>query len=112
MKKQTKFPKPERFIEIRNNLDLTQTEMAEAGGTTLRQVQFLEGGDRQFTMKWARAFTEGLHALGFTDITPWMFFSDPAQVLSEEDRDLLDRYHALPENLKAAVDAILSGKQT
>ncbi|AEP08914.1 hypothetical protein MICA_577 [Micavibrio aeruginosavorus ARL-13] len=68
-------------------------------------IQYIENGQRQLTPKWMEKIES---ALG---VEPWMLWVDPKTTVDEKDREILSRYRALPDNLRAAVDAILFGEQ-
>lgn len=44
------------------------------------------------------------------DVPSWQLLVDPKIVIDDTDREIISRYHALPDNLKNAVDAILFGE--
>lgn len=93
-----------RLKEIRKELGLTQNQLADMCGASLQMIQYIENGQRQLTPKWMEKLEV---ALG---IEPWMLWVDPKGMVGDKDREIVSRYHALPDNLRAAVDAILFGE--
>lgn len=92
-----------RLKEIRKELNLTQSDLAEMCGTSLVMYQYVENGQRQFSEKWIRKISTALK------LEPWMLFINPQTMLNSGDNELISRYHSLDDNLKKAVDAILLG---
>lgn len=80
---------------------MTQQNLADLLGTSQSQIFKLETGLRTLDIVWIDRFARALQ------IAPWMLIADPKTILDERDRELLSRYRALPENLRAAVDSIL-----
>jgi len=90
-----------RLKEIRTELKLTQTQLAELVGFSLQMVQYVENGQRQLTPKWMEILSTALQ------IEPWMLWVDPRAVVNDKDRERISRFHTLPDHLKDAVDSII-----
>lgn len=95
------FAMENRLKIIRKTLGLTQQELADLADTSLRNVQFLESGERQLTPKWMEIFSQVL------DIEPWMFWVDPKSMASDEDHKMISHYHAAPAATRRKVDDLL-----
>lgn len=101
-KKNTAQAAPDhRLREVRLGAGVSQKLLAELVGTTPQQIYKLEVGIVRLSKYWMDKIAR---ALG---VEPWMLIADPKTILDDHDRELLSRYRALPENLRAAVDSIL-----
>ncbi len=101
--------------EVRKRTGLTQTQLAEAAGTSLRQIAYLEKTDgdrkdrRDLDVEWIDRIVSAFHNLGSKDIEPWMLVAD-AKPADSKDIEFLSRYHSLPPEKKKKVDEIIFGK--
>lgn len=90
-----------RIKEIRVTLGLTQEELADLVGTSVSVINALENQTRRINGDWITKLAAALK------IEEWMLFTDPAQIISNEDREILAKYHAASPDIRRAVDAIL-----
>ena len=90
---------------------MTQTQLADACGTSLRMIQYLEKGDRQITDKWVKRLVAGFHTAGHEEVRDWWFLVDPKAVPSEDDMKIISLYRALSDEDRQQVDNILYREQ-
>lgn len=93
-----------RLKELRKDLKLTQTQLAELCETSLQMVQYLENGQRQMTQKWLERFSEVLK------VPVWQILVDPKVILDEFDRELASHYKAAPEHVQKTIKDLLGIK--
>lgn len=97
--------------KVRQRTGLTQSELAEAVGTSLRQIAYLEKNDgdkkdrRGLNTEWINRIVLGFHKLGFSDIEPWML------VAEDDEIKIMKAYRELSDNDRDRVDKILFGDQ-
>ena len=98
----------ERVGKIRERFPLSQTEMAERVGISLRAYQNYERGEREIPVALVRAFyTE------FRVDPVWLLTGSGSMIISEEqgarlDQKLLDRVVDAVEKFEAGLDKALS----
>lgn len=103
LKKDMKVQEPNRLKEIRESLKLTQQELADLVGTTQAQIGRLEKGQRDLSQHWMSVLAKALK------IEPWALFIESKPLIGPRDREILSRYHTLPDRLRSIVDTILFG---
>lgn len=92
-----------RLKELRQRIPLTQTELAEAVGTTPQTIQRLESGKINISVEWARRLAPVLSV-------------DPAYLLGwdtpvdtpQDEKDLLDTYRQLPLVMQYSTLALMA----
>lgn len=97
----------DRIREERERLSLTQPELAERCGVTMRSQRNYEKGERSPDADYMAALSkQGLDVLYI--LTGHHGLPVPLQpTLSEGDRILLDNFHAAPEQVQAGVKTAL-----
>jgi transcriptional regulator with XRE-family HTH domain len=90
-----------RLKEIRKELGITQTQLAERCDASLQMIQYLENGQRQITQKWMEKFSKVL------GVPMYALFVDPKSILDGFDQELVSRYHASPEHIKKTIGELL-----
>lgn len=94
-----------RIREISKLQGLTQKKLAELAGMKEGYLSELLNGHEE--KRWnADHLTILANAL---QVPAWQLLVDPKVVIDDADREIISRYHALPDNLRKAVDAILFG---
>ena len=85
---------------IRKNIGLTQDELAELAGVSLRMIQYLEKGEKGLSQDMVDVLCEKLR------IEPWMLWIDPARVVDEEGMRIISQYKALSDDDRDVVDMV------
>lgn len=100
-----------RLKELRkNDLKLSLDRFTEIIGAASEnpekwypeKISRVERGDTRLNDEIVEAICNA-----FPGIEPWHLYVDPKTLPSENDKEILARYHKLESHLKAAVDAIL-----
>ncbi len=106
-----------RIREEREKAGISQTILAELCDTSLRQIQYLEKGERssgkqvQLTYEWMERIASAINTYTKSNtLKPWHLIAEAdeleAIVQSEEERQLLARRRSLAEEEQRAFDAM------
>lgn len=90
-----------RLKQIRQDLGMTQQQLAELCDTSNQQIQRLEAGERRLSDVWIEKISTALK------IPVWYLFVDPETMPNEEDMRIISAYNKAPEHMKQAVRTIL-----
>lgn len=90
-----------RLREIREAHNLTQTQMGEIIGLSLRGYQYVEKGERDLLLAHIDKFSE------YFNLPSYFFLVDPEAVYPAEDRKIVAAYKALDGGERKAIDKVL-----
>lgn len=98
------------FMFVQNNLkklrklhNLTQEQLGAFAGVTKGQISKLETGEQPWTEGWLNRMERAFHDAGYNQVKAWWFIQDPSEIVSHEERIILDLYSKAPEILKDAI---------
>lgn len=90
--------------QFRNNLSLSQQQLADIVGTSKGQISKLESGKLRLSDYWMNRIAKALNENGFKDIEAWhMMATDQSQAMSELEK----KYYAAPEHVRQTINDLL-----
>ena len=94
-----------RLKNIRDELKLTQSDMAERLNCSLQMYQYIENGQRRLSSKWIDLISDTLK------IEPYEILVDPQYIVNESEKELIAKYRQLAKTSpheKEIVDKIIN----
>lgn len=90
-----------RLKEVMKDLGVTQEKLAEMLDCSKGQISMLLSGERKFHSEWIIKISRALN------IPSWYLFLDPAEMQSDEEKDMFTRYKSAPEHVQQTIKTLL-----